>query len=75
MGFIISGASYNTKNMSVIINVSDENNDLLTLFGLIKCIFIIKNEPFITYNLFDTINYVKHFGAFYVKFSSKSCKN
>jgi len=38
--------------MSVTIDECPENNDLLPLFGLIKCIFIVKNERFIFYNLF-----------------------
>jgi len=39
--------------MSVTIDAYHENNNLLPLFGLIKCIFIVKNEQFIFYNLFN----------------------
>lgn len=66
----IKGILYNTKNMSVIINICDEN-DMLPLFGLIKCIFIIDNEPFIIYNMFKTIHYDEHFGAFNVMLTSE----
>jgi len=66
----IKGILYNTKNMSVIINICDEN-DMLPLFGLIKCIFIIDNEPFIICNMFKTIHYDEHFGAFNVMLTSE----
>lgn len=66
----IKGILYNTKNMSVIINVCDGNN-MLPVFGLIKCIFIKENESFIIYNLFNTIHYDEHFGAFNVILTSE----
>jgi hypothetical protein len=57
--------------MSVIIKVCDENNDMLPLFGFIKSIFIVKNEPFIIYVLYKTIFYDEHFGAFKVILTNK----
>jgi hypothetical protein len=59
----INGLLYNSKSMSVIIKVCDENNDILPLFRFIKSIFIVKNEPFIIYVLYKTIFYDEHFGA------------
>lgn len=67
----INGIVYNTKNMSVTINACDENNYMLPLFGLIKCIFILNNEPCIVYNLFNTNNYDDHYGAFNVILTSE----
>jgi hypothetical protein len=67
----INGLLYNSKNMSVIIKVCDENNDMLLLFGFIKSISIVKNEPFIIYVLYKTIFYDEHFGAFKVILTNK----
>lgn len=61
-----NGFLYNSNSLSIIIKVCDENNDMLPLFGFVKCIFIVKNEPFIIYVLYNTIYYDEHFQAFKV---------
>lgn len=44
---------------------------MLPSFGLIKSIFILNNEPFIVYNLFNTTYYDDHYGVFNVKLTSE----
>lgn len=65
----IKGTMYNTKNMSIIINVSDEDN-LLPTFGLIKSIFITdNNKPYAIVKLFITNYFDEHYQAFNVSFN------
>lgn len=63
----IKNIEYNCKNMSLIINVSDENNCMLPSFGLIIAIFIThSNEPYVIFKNYTTLYFDEHFYAYYV---------
>lgn len=59
--------------MPVIINICDDNDFMLHLFELIKCIFIRENESFIIYTLLFNLLFIMMniFGAFNVMLTSE----
>jgi len=63
----IKNIEYNCKNMSLIINVSDEKNCMLPSFGLIIAIFIThSNEAYVIFKNYATLYFDEHFYAYYV---------
>ncbi|KAE9521525.1 hypothetical protein AGLY_018081 [Aphis glycines] len=63
----IKGIMYNCKNMSVVLNLCDENNFMLPSFGLIQSICITNlNKPFAICKKFNTQYFDEHFQAFNV---------
>lgn len=48
--------------MTIIINVSDDENDTLLSFGLITAIFISHvNEPYAVFKKYSTLYFDEHF--------------
>lgn len=63
----IKGIMYNCKNMSVVLNLCDENNFMLPSFGLIQSVCITNlNKPFAICKKFNTQYFDEHFQAFNV---------
>lgn len=63
----LKGILYNTKNMSIILCLSEEANCMLPTFGIIESLFINNlNKPFAICKQFNTLYFDDHFQAFNV---------
>ncbi|CAH1724838.1 unnamed protein product [Aphis gossypii] len=65
------GTTYNSNNMSVLINFSD-NPNILPIFGLILSIFIQTNNiPFFICKIYENKYFDEHFQAYNVQLTEK----